>query len=470
MKFHYYADTDSLYIDLSKRASNDSRKVAPGVVADFDAEGRLVGIDIDHASKIVVLSSLEAEALPVASVSVTKPSLYHRANRQTGRVPHTASDMTTTTDAVVIGGGLMGTSILYNLAVRGVKGPVLLERETLGSGSTGRSSGVVHLFTDPEEPRARLTLESLRIYRDFAEIVGGGDAGFVNTGFLVMVPGDSAEEAKRHVSSQQAMGISTGIVSREEAQELAPAFDLAEDETFVWEPDAGYGDPSGVALAYSTRAREMGARVVLESPVTDVEIQGGRVVAVVTAGERYETPIAVVATGPWSAVFLSKLGIELPLKPTLAEVIVLRRPMDRVSSHPGGSDRSNGIYFRPEGADLTLVGGNETPGEIDPNAYTQHPRDETVARHWAALNMRMPGMADAEFFKGYTGVYTTTPDRQPVIDSVDGIEGLYVCTGFSGRGFKLTPAVGIVVAELVLDGAATTVDISSMRIGRFRDV
>ena len=83
--------------------------------------------------------------------------------------------------------------------------------------------------------------------------------------------------------------------------------------------------------------------------------------------------------------------------------------------------------------------------------------------------MRMPAMADAELFRGYTGVYTTTPDRQPVIDAVDGVEGLYICTGFSGRGFKLTPAVGIVVAELVLDGAATTVDISSMRMGRFRD-
>ena len=374
-----------------------------------------------------------------------------------------------TTEAVVIGGGVMSASILYNLALRGVQGPVLLERDTLGSGSTGRSSGVVHLFTDPEEPRARLTLESLRIYQSFAEIVGGGDAGFVNSGFLVMVPGDSADEARRHVFSQQAMGISTGIVSREEAQELAPAFELAEDEMFVWETDAGYGDPSGVALAYSTRARELGARVILESPVNAVEIRGGRVVAVVTGQDRYETSVAVVATGPWSAVFLSKLGIELPLKPTLAEVIVLRRPMDRVPSHPGGSDRSNGIYFRPEGANLTLVSGNETPGEVDPNAYTQRLRDETVAQRWAALNMRMPAMADAELFRGYTGVYTTTPDRQPVIDAVDGVEGLYICTGFSGRGFKLTPAVGIVVAELVLDGAATTVDISSMRMGRFRD-
>ena len=185
--------------------------------------------------------------------------------------------------------------------------------------------------------------------------MGGGDARWVNTGFLIMVPGGAADEARRHVSGQQARGISTGLVSREEARELAPAFDLAEDELFAWEPEARYGDPSGLALAYSTRARELGARVVLESPVTGIEIEGGRVVAVVTAEERYGTPTAIVATGPWSARFLSRLGIELPLRPTLAEVFVLRRPMDRVPSHPGGSDRSNGIYFRPERADLTLL-------------------------------------------------------------------------------------------------------------------
>ncbi|MCL0099314.1 FAD-binding oxidoreductase [Dehalococcoidia bacterium] len=379
----------------------------------------------------------------------------------------TSSKNHMTADAVVIGGGLMGTSILYNLVERGMKNSVLFERWTLGSGSTGRSSGIIHLFTDPEEPRARLTLESLRIYRNFAEIVGGSDAGFVNTGFLITVSKNESKAAKKHVLRQQNMGVPIRHVSLEEAQELAPSFSFLEDEVFFWEPKAGYGDPYEVTSAYATRAREKGARVVLDDPVLEIDLEGGRVVAVKTAHGRLETPNVIVATGPWSRTFLSKIGIDLPLQPTLAEVFVLRRPTDQIPNHTGGSDPANGIYFRPEGKDFTLVGGSATPGKIDPDSYTQHPTEETVGRHWSALNRRVPLMSHAEFFRGYTGMYTVTPDQMPVIDLLDGIDGLFVCTGFSGRGFKLAPAVGAVVADLVFDGGTRLTDISSMRIDRF---
>ena len=375
--------------------------------------------------------------------------------------------MNIVTEAVVIGGGLMGTSILYNLVRRGVKMPVLLERGTLGSGSTGRSSGVVHLFTDPELPRAKLTQISLTAYRNFEETLGIEDPGFVNTGFLIMVPYSDEAKVKEHVVRQQRLGVSTSIISAEEAQILAPGFALREDEVFIWEPDAGYGDPSGVALAYSQGARELGATVVLGTEVTEIVIRSNRVTEVVTDTERYDTENAIVATGPWSGEFLHKLGLNLPLKPTLAEVFVLRVQNTSNGRGPGGSDRSNNIFFRPAGTDMILVGGNETPGEIDPDAYPQEPAQETVIRNWQALSRRVPSMEHAEFFKGYTGVYTTTPDRMPVIDKVNGIDGLYICTGFSGRGFKLAPAVGMVVAEMMLDRNVKSADISSMRMDGF---
>ena len=372
-----------------------------------------------------------------------------------------------TADVVVIGGGMMGTSILYNLAERGMKRSVLLEREVLGSGSTGRSSGIVHLFTDPEEARARLTLESLNIYRNFSEIVGGGDAGFVNTGFLITVSKTEAEEAKEHVIRQQKLGVSTMFISREEGRELAPSFAFADDETLFWEPETGYGDPYKVTSAYVIRAKEMGARVELDLPALGIEVEGGHVVAVKTAQGRLETPNVIVATGPWSAKFLSKIGISLPLQPTLAEVFVLRRPTDLNPTHVGGSDAVNGIYFRPHGTNYTLVGGGATPGNIDPDSYIQHPTQQTIERHWSALNRRVPLMKNAELFRGYTGVYTVTPDQMPVIDKLSDIEGLFVCTGFSGRGFKLAPAVGKVVADLVVDGTSRFADISSMKFDRF---
>lgn len=374
--------------------------------------------------------------------------------------------MTVTSDVVVIGGGVMGTSILYNLAAQGMSRAVLLERDTLGSGSTGRSSGAIRMHYSTEV-NARLAWESLRIFKNFDDIIGGGSASYVRTGYMVFVPGDSIDGLKKNIRMQQSVGIATSIISRDEAQELVPGFHLGEDESFAWEPESGHADPSGTAMAYSVRARELGANVILQSPAEGIEIKNNRVVAVYTATERYETSTAVIATGPWSSRFISKLGIDLPLLPTRHCVFLIRRPIDRLPFHPGGGDMSNLTYFRPEGSDLTLVGNGNVEEEADPDSYNQKPSMDYLENVWKRLANRIPDMVDGELFTGYAGLYTTTPDLHPVVDRVDGIDGLYICTGFSGHGFKLSPAIGVVMAELILEGSAKTIDISPLRMSRF---
>lgn len=376
--------------------------------------------------------------------------------------------MTCTTDLVIIGGGVMGASILYNMASRGVRSSVLLERDMLGSGSTGRSSGAVRMHYSTTV-NAHLAWKSLSVFQNWDDVVGAGNPAFTQTGYMILVPPESAGGLKYNINIQKALGIDTHIVSREEAHELAPAFALGENEAFAWEPQSGHADPSGTALAFISKARELGARIVLESPAVDVEITRGRVVAVKTATERYETPIVVVATGPWSRRFLRGIGVDLPLEATRHEVFLLRRPMNELSFHPGGADMSNLTYFRPEGVDLTLVGnGNEEQG-VDPDTYNPSPTTNHLEDVWLRLSRRMPGMMQAEYFTGYAGLYTSTPDLHPVIDKVGGVEGLYICTGFSGHGFKLSPAVGIVMTELILDGTASTIDITPLRLSRFEE-
>jgi glycine/D-amino acid oxidase-like deaminating enzyme len=360
----------------------------------------------------------------------------------------------------------MGTSVLYNLVSRGVQKPVLLERTTLGAGSTGRSSGLIRMHYSTVV-NAALSWESFETYANFDEVVGG-DVGFVQTGFMVFVPEDAIDGLNHNIALQQDVGIDTQIVSREEARELAPAFEQYDGEAFAWEPLSGHADPSGTGMAYATRARELGATVLLETPATSVEIENDRVVAVTTAGERYATDTAVVATGPWSKPFLEGIGIDLPLEATRHEVFLLKRDLGELPFHPGGADMANMTYFRPEAADLTLVGNGNREQSADPNTYNPRPSMDYLEDVWLRLSKRLPGIAGAEFFTGYAGLYTSTPDLHPVIDRVDGIEGLYICTGFSGHGFKLAPAVGTVMAELMLDGEAKTVDISTLKMDRFR--
>ena len=226
--------------------------------------------------------------------------------------------MTESAGAVVIGGGVMGCSILYHLASRGMTDALLLEREVLGSGSTGRSSGAVRMHYSTEV-HARMAWHSLQVFRDFDEIVGG-ECGYTNTGYLVFANEDAVEGFRTNVALQQTAGIRTSEIGREEAAELAPGFDLDDCAGIAYEPLSGHADPLGTALAYAARARELGANVRLQTPVESVEVNRGRVTAVVANGQRIETERAVIATGPGSRRFLSAQGVDLPLQATRHEV------------------------------------------------------------------------------------------------------------------------------------------------------
>ena len=369
-------------------------------------------------------------------------------------------------ETVIIGGGVMGCSILHSLAARGMTNTLLLERDVLGSGSTGRSSSAIRMHYSTEV-HARMAWESFKVFRDFGEIVGG-ECGFTRTGHLILGGESDAETFRANVAMQQSVGIDTRLVTREEAQELAPSFYLEDCGIIAYEPLCGYADASATCASFAQGARERGARIALRSPATGVEVSGGRVAAVHTADGRVSTDRVVIATGPWSRRFLLAQGIDLPLEATRHEVVHLRRGPEGPGYHLGGGDIINQIYFRPEGSDLTLVGnGNMEEVIEDPEIYAQRASPGFIQDIWTRLARRVPSLAEAEFSTGYAGLYTSTPDSHPIMDAVKGIDGLYLCTGFSGHGFKLSPMVGVLMSELVLDGQASTIDITALRMSRF---
>ena len=192
-----------------------------------------------------------------------------------------------TAEAVIIGGGVMGSSILRSLAERGMTNTLLVERNVLGSGSTGRSSSAISIHYSTEV-HARMAWESFKVFRNFGEMVGG-ECGYTQTGHLIFAAEGDADIFRANVAMQQSVGIDTRLVSGEEAQELAPAFYLDDCGIIAYEPLCGYGDASATCASFAQRARDLGARIVLRCPATDVETTGGRVSAVVTAEGRIAT-------------------------------------------------------------------------------------------------------------------------------------------------------------------------------------
>jgi len=373
--------------------------------------------------------------------------------------------MRNTADVVIIGGGVMGCSMLYYLARLGVTRSLLLERDVLGSGSTGRSQAICRMhYSNPVT--SSLAWESLKVFTNFEETVGG-TAGFVQTGYLVVVDPTDRPGLERNVAMQQELGIDTRVISPADAAELPPMISFTDGEALAWEPQSGYADSYQVTASYAKGAREMGAEIVMRNPVGEIQISGGWVQSVVTEQGVVETPVAVVAAGPWSRRFMSGMGIDLPLDTVRHQVAQVTRPVDQVPSHPTVGDISQSFSFRPEGTGLTLVGFGEDEADVD--SYNQGVDMTDLADVMQRLIRRMPQMADSYFRGGWSGLFTITPDWHPILGQIPGVEGLYCAVGFSGHGFKLSPAIGQGMAELITEGEARVVDLAPLRYSRFAE-
>jgi sarcosine oxidase subunit beta len=373
--------------------------------------------------------------------------------------------MNDTAEVVIIGGGVMGCSMLYYLAKQGVINTLLLERDVLGSGSTGRSQAICRMhYSNPVT--ASMAWESLKVFSNFNETVGG-PSGFVKTGYLVVVEPEDRPGLEQNIAMQQELGISTGLVTPAQVKELAPMLAVSDEEGLAWEPESGYADPFLVTTSYAARAREMGAEIALRSPVTGVEVSGGRVRAVLTRQGRVETPAAVVAAGPWSRQLLGQVGIEAPLSAVRHQVALVTRPIDRLPHHPIVGDIAQSFSFRPDASPLTMIGFGEE--EVDVDSYNQGVDLPQLPEIMERLIRRMPAMSDSYFRGGWSGLFTVTPDWHPILDRVPGIEGLYCAVGFSGHGFKLSPAIGRSMAELITQGRATSIDLTPLRFSRFAE-
>lgn len=373
--------------------------------------------------------------------------------------------MQQTADIVVIGGGVMGCSILYHLTRRGVRHPLLLERGVLGAGSTGRSQAICRMhYSNPIT--AALAWDSLQVYANFDDEVGG-DAGFVKTGYLVVVEDIDRLGLEQNITMQQELGINTARITPADLRELAPMLQTYDGEALAWEPDSGYANPYLTTTAYAARAQEQGAEIARRTTAAGLEIANGRLQAVLTDRGRIATPAAIIAAGPWANGLLDGTGIDLPLTPVRHQVALATRSPQTLPDHPIVGDIAQSFSFRPESPTLTMIGFGEDEVELD--NYDEGIAMPTAAAAMDKLTRRMPAMADSYLRGGWSGLFTVTPDWHPILDRAPGIDGLFCAVGFSGHGFKLAPAIGQAMAELALDGQASSADLTPLRFSRFAE-
>src|SRR5512132_353001 len=368
---------------------------------------------------------------------------------------------------VVVGAGVMGCSIAFHLAERGVD-VLVVERGTVCSGMTARSGALVRMhYTN--EPEARLALASLAWFQDWSDRVGGW-CGFTRTGVAVLVGPDQTEWMRRNVAMLQRIGVGTDVVDPADLGAEHPEFDLDGVGLAAVEPDSGYADPVATTFALAGRAVDLGARIRQGVRAERVLTSGGRVSGLATSEGEVGGDAVVLACGPRVDPLASTAGFELGITPERAQVALFRRP-DAARRHPVVIDGVLGTYFRPHGGELSLL-GVEAGHPVDVAAVDREVEGwspELVAGVLDRLVARVPSFRGAGLARGHRGVYDTSPDNHAVLDRAPGVEGLFVAGGFSGTGFKTAPAVGACMAELVTDGRATTLDLHPFRLSRFAE-
>ncbi len=364
----------------------------------------------------------------------------------------------------MIGGGVHGASLAWALASRGVRRVVLVEKGALASGASGRSSALIRMHYTNEWD-ARLAFASFPVFRDWSEVLGGPPV-FTRTGFVCTVAPPYAGALRKNVEMLRAIGVNTVALSPAELKDLQPFVNVDDLGAAAYEPESGYANPAAVVEGFGRGARELGARVLQWTTVTGILRRESRVLGVETSTGRIDAGAVVVAAGAWAPRLCREIGLALPARPKALDTVLVTRPPDLNTPHLIFIDNAGGTYFRPESGVLTLVGVPSHAWDLDPDGPMALP-PEAPGTGAQLLTHRIPAMERATLVRGYRAVDGYSRDRHAILGAVEGTDGLYLATAFSGSGFKIAPAVGACLAELIVDGRAKTVDIEAFSLARF---
>lgn len=372
--------------------------------------------------------------------------------------------MSRTADVVIVGGGVVGASAAYHLAAAGAGRVLLLERaDHLAAGSTGAcAGGFRHQFSS--EVNVRLSQASVPMIVGFTQ-EHGLPLDVAQDGYLFLVRSEALwRDFVAANELHHRLGVQAELLSPEQAEELAPGISLDGLVGATYGPRDGIADPSGLTQGYGTLARRAGAVLELGVDVTGVRASGDRVTGVETSGGNVDAPAVVNAAGAWAGLLASSVGIELPLEPIPRHVLV-------TGGFPGAPERrtlvidaASSFYLHREGAGVLMGMGD--PDERP--SFDLTPDEGFVAGSLLPTALRVfPPLEAASVEHSWVGLYEMTPDRHPILGAAPGVEGFYLANGFSGHGFQHAPIVGKLLAEMIVDGAARTVDVSSLGLERF---
>jgi sarcosine oxidase, subunit beta len=364
-------------------------------------------------------------------------------------------------EIIIIGAGVVGCSIAYHLTKNNCKDVIVLEKDTIGSGSTSKCPGGIRQQFSTEI-NIRLAIESVRFFEHFEDETGC-PADFRQQGYLLLTSSDEELALfKSNVILQQKLGVKVQLLTSEDAKELVPPLGIIDITGASFCPSDGFADPYSTVNGFATAARRFGAKIIEETEVVGIHRTNSNNYEVFTNNGEFQAPLVVNAAGAYASIIGKMVGLDIPVHPHKRHVFVTA-PTEEVSKRgPMVVDFNTGFWFRREGAGLIF--GMRNPDEIE---------EFDTSIDWGMLlkiaNVairRLPSLNELGIVRAQAGLHEDTQDSSAILGSVPDLDGFYLACGFSGHGFMHSPAVGKTMAELILDGK-TKHDISSLSIQRF---
>ena len=369
-----------------------------------------------------------------------------------------------TADFVIVGGGVMGASIAYHLAERGARDIVLIEKEAFfGTGATGRCAGGVR-YQFATEINVRLSQESLPVLEQFEEEFHQV-IDFQRYGYLFLLTRESDITTFQHnIGIQHRLGVATEWLDGDEIRHRLPLMRLDDVLAGTYNGDEGTVDPNGVVMGYINTAKGLGALTHTDVTVTGINVVNKRITSIETDQGTITTPAVVNAAGPWAAIIGQMAGVPIPITPVRRQWLTTT-PLPEISNDfPFVIDFAQSLYFHREGQGLLTGMSNpdEEPG------FDQSVDPDWELTHMEAATARLPILEKAGLVSRVAGLYEVTPDAHPIYGKTP-VEGFYICSGFSGHGFMHAPISGKLLAEIILDGKTSSLDVDMLDLARFED-
>jgi sarcosine oxidase subunit beta len=359
----------------------------------------------------------------------------------------------------------MGASTAYHLAKRGCREVVLLERgPAFGGGATGKCAGGIR-YQFSTEINIRLSQLSLPMLEHFADELGQ-TIDLRWPGYLFLLTDEAQiEQFQQNVALQHRLGVPTEWLNGDEVRRWLPQLSAEDVLAATFHKGDGLADPHGVVNGYIRAARRLDVKAFTDTPAIGIEIQAGRVTGVQTAQGNIACEIVVNAAGPWSAQVSELAGVPLPVSPLRRQLLTTTPLPEIPADFPVVIDLAEGIGFHREGDGL-LTG---MPNPQEPPGFDESVDETWELHHLEAAIKRLPLLAKAGRLAHWAGLYEVTPDHHPIYGAVPEVSGYFIVTGFSGHGFMHGPISGLLMAEIILDGRASTLDISKLDYQRFAE-